>query len=150
MWHGLPIYEDYILTQHYFSIRFHYSLLGYRSQQWIHLYSIFSRRYPGDKSPAWEVGWEGGREEGRKDALFITFITFICNPAWDDIQQLLLPGQSPVDRHDITARVFRQRLKSLMDMPFQFQRLSHSNAWPGTASNKIKWVNKLWEGIHPQ
>lgn len=34
------------------------------------------------------------------------FITFTCNPAWDDIQQLLLPGQSPVDRHDITARVF--------------------------------------------
>jgi ATP-dependent DNA helicase PIF1 len=28
-----------------------------------------------------------------------------------------------VDRHDITARVFRQRLKSLMDMPFQFQIL---------------------------
>jgi hypothetical protein len=54
MWRGLPVYEDYILTQHYFSIRFHYSLLGYRSQQWIHLYSIFSGRYPGDESPAYE------------------------------------------------------------------------------------------------
>ncbi|GFT01986.1 helitron_like_N domain-containing protein [Trichonephila clavipes] len=43
------------------------------------------------------------------------FITFTCNPAWDDIQQLLLPGQIPADRHDVTARVFRQKLKSLMD-----------------------------------
>ncbi|GFW42940.1 helitron_like_N domain-containing protein [Trichonephila clavipes] len=35
------------------------------------------------------------------------FITFTCNPAWDDIQQLLLPGQSPVGRDDVTARVFK-------------------------------------------
>ena len=34
------------------------------------------------------------------------FITFTCNPAWDDIQQLLLPGQSSVDMYDIIARVF--------------------------------------------
>ncbi|CAH8529651.1 unnamed protein product [Dicrocoelium dendriticum] len=34
-------------------------------------------------------------------------ITFTCKPTWDDMQQLLLPGQSPVDRHDITARVFK-------------------------------------------
>lgn len=51
------------------------------------------------------------RQYGRLDL----FITFTCNPAWDDIQQLLLPGQSSVDRHDITARVFRQKLKSLID-----------------------------------
>ncbi|GFW77798.1 helitron_like_N domain-containing protein [Trichonephila clavipes] len=46
------------------------------------------------------------RHYGRPDL----FITFTCNPAWDEIQQLLLPGQSYVDRHDITARVFRQNL----------------------------------------
>ncbi|GFQ93852.1 helitron_like_N domain-containing protein [Trichonephila clavata] len=44
------------------------------------------------------------------------FFTFTCNPAWDDNQQLLLHEQSPVDRHGITARVFRQKLKSLMDL----------------------------------
>jgi hypothetical protein len=37
-----------------FSVRFHYSLLGYRSQQWLHLYNFFSRRFPGDESPAYE------------------------------------------------------------------------------------------------
>ncbi|GFU93907.1 helitron_like_N domain-containing protein [Trichonephila clavipes] len=31
------------------------------------------------------------------------FITFMFNPAWNEIQQLLLPGISQVDRHDITA-----------------------------------------------
>ena len=39
------------------------------------------------------------------------FTTFTCNQSWDEIQQLLLQGQSAVHRDDITARVFRQRLK---------------------------------------
>ncbi|GFU32744.1 helitron_like_N domain-containing protein [Trichonephila clavipes] len=43
------------------------------------------------------------------------FITFTCNPAWDEIKELLLTGQSPSDRHDISARVFKQELKSLID-----------------------------------
>ncbi|VDN02975.1 unnamed protein product [Onchocerca ochengi] len=51
------------------------------------------------------------RQYGRPDLL----ITFMCNPAWDDKQNLLLPRQSTMDRHDITARVFRQKLKSLMN-----------------------------------
>uniref|UniRef100_A0A183HES4 Helitron_like_N domain-containing protein n=1 Tax=Onchocerca flexuosa TaxID=387005 RepID=A0A183HES4_9BILA len=43
------------------------------------------------------------------------FITFKCNPVWDDMQNLLFPAQSPTDRHDITARVSRKKMKSLMD-----------------------------------
>lgn len=35
------------------------------------------------------------------------FITFTCNPQWIEIRQELFPG--------ITARVFKQKLKSLMD-----------------------------------
>jgi hypothetical protein len=36
----------YILTQYYvFSVCFHYSLLGYRSQQWLHLYSVSTTRF---------------------------------------------------------------------------------------------------------
>lgn len=35
------------------------------------------------------------------------FITFTCNHKWDEITELLLPGQSPSDRHDICARVFK-------------------------------------------
>lgn len=44
------------------------------------------------------------------------FIILTCNPAWNDVQQLLvLPGQSKVDWCDTAARVFKQKLKSLMD-----------------------------------
>ncbi|XP_065557607.1 uncharacterized protein LOC136025505 [Artemia franciscana] len=43
------------------------------------------------------------------------FIIFTCNPSWDEMQQLLLPGQSLFHRHDITARDFRQKLKSLIN-----------------------------------
>ena len=39
------------------------------------------------------------------------YITVTCNQSWDEIKQLLLQGQSVVHRHDITARVFRKKLK---------------------------------------
>lgn len=52
------------------------------------------------------------RNYGRPDL----FITFTCNPIWNEIKKCLLPGQSQTDRHDITARVFKQKLKSLMDL----------------------------------
>lgn len=51
------------------------------------------------------------RVYGRPDL----FITFTCNPQWDEIKKNLLPGQSASDRHDITARVFKQKIKSFMD-----------------------------------
>lgn len=52
------------------------------------------------------------RKYGRPDL----FITFTCNPQWADIKDNLFDGQKPTDRHDITARVFRQKLKALMDL----------------------------------
>ncbi|XP_052740613.1 uncharacterized protein LOC128198563 [Bicyclus anynana] len=52
------------------------------------------------------------RKYGRPDL----FITFTCNPQWDDIKNNLFEGQSTTDRHDITARVFRRKLKALMDL----------------------------------
>ncbi|XP_059051905.1 uncharacterized protein LOC131846585 [Achroia grisella] len=51
------------------------------------------------------------RHYGRPDL----FITFTCNPKWIEIVQLLFPGQTANDRHDITARVFRQKIRSLMN-----------------------------------
>ncbi|VDM98357.1 unnamed protein product [Onchocerca ochengi] len=65
------------------------------------------------------------RQYGRPDL----FITFTCNPAWDDIQNLLLPGQSPMDRHDITARVFRQKLKSLMNFMTKNKVFGSVHCW---------------------
>ncbi|XP_055542911.1 uncharacterized protein LOC129728491 [Wyeomyia smithii] len=51
------------------------------------------------------------RKYGRPDL----FITITCNPKWPEILRYLIPGQTSSDRHDITARVFRQKQKSLMD-----------------------------------
>lgn len=57
------------------------------------------------------------RKYGRPDL----FITFTCNPQWADIKDNLFDGQKPTDRHDITARVFRQKLKALMDLIVKLQ-----------------------------
>lgn len=46
------------------------------------------------------------RKHGRPDL----FITFTCNPAWTEIRKLLLENQAANDRHDIIARVFKQKL----------------------------------------
>ena len=42
------------------------------------------------------------------------FITMTCNSHWTDITNSLLPGQAPVDRPDIVARVFHAKLKELL------------------------------------
>ena len=65
------------------------------------------------------------RAYGRPDL----FITFTCNPTWDEIKELLLPGQSPSDRHDLIARVFKQKLKSLMDFIIKQQVFGETRCW---------------------
>ena len=35
------------------------------------------------------------------------FITLTCNPCWEEIKDLLLPGQQTSDRHDLIVRVFK-------------------------------------------
>lgn len=57
------------------------------------------------------------------------FITFTCNPQWIEIKQALFPGQSPIDRHDITARVFRQKLKSLMNLIVKHCVFGETRCW---------------------
>ena len=44
------------------------------------------------------------------------FITFTCNAKWKEIKDELLPGQTYIHRHDLTARVFRLKLLKLMDL----------------------------------
>lgn len=52
------------------------------------------------------------RVYGRPDL----FITFTCNPAWDEIfKAFLLAGQATSNRHKVTARFFKEKLKFLMD-----------------------------------
>ena len=57
------------------------------------------------------------------------FITFTCNQSWDKIQQLILQGQSAVHRHDITARVFRQKLKSLINYIVKLKVFGSVRCW---------------------
>lgn len=42
-------------------------------------------------------------------------LSHVTHPQWSEIKRELLHSQTPVDRHDITARVFKQKLKSLMN-----------------------------------
>lgn len=43
------------------------------------------------------------------------FITFTCNPNWPEITRNLKEGQTPVDRPDLVSRVFKLKLKELID-----------------------------------
>jgi hypothetical protein len=51
------------------------------------------------------------REYGKPDL----FITFTCNPKWDEITNHLKHNQTAADRPDLVARVFKRKLKSLID-----------------------------------
>ena len=67
-------------------------------------------------SPRWYV-------EQTQDALAIVramgkptaFLTLTANPKWPEITSSLEPGESPFDRPDIVARVFRAKLRGMMD-----------------------------------
>ncbi|GFV98002.1 hypothetical protein TNCV_4447631 [Trichonephila clavipes] len=52
------------------------------------------------------------RKYGRPDL----FITFTTNPKWDEITNELFTGQSASDRHDVVARVFKQKFKKMIDL----------------------------------
>jgi len=51
------------------------------------------------------------REFGRPDL----FITFTCNPKWEEIRSELQSFQTPSDRPDLVTRVFRFKLKDFID-----------------------------------
>ncbi|XP_050339716.1 uncharacterized protein LOC126766058 [Bactrocera neohumeralis] len=57
------------------------------------------------------------------------FVTFTCNPQWADITNNLYDGQKSTDRHDITARVFRQKVKALMDMIVKLKIFGPVRCW---------------------
>ena len=52
------------------------------------------------------------RKHGHPDL----FITFTCNPRWEEIVRELLPGQDPVDRPDLVDRVFKLKLNQLVQL----------------------------------
>ncbi|XP_015116448.1 uncharacterized protein LOC107040743 [Diachasma alloeum] len=50
------------------------------------------------------------RKFGKSDL----FITMTCNPNWREIQENLLPGQTPSDRPDLVSRVFHRKKDELI------------------------------------
>ncbi|UYV63109.1 hypothetical protein LAZ67_2003163 [Cordylochernes scorpioides] len=65
------------------------------------------------------------RKFGRPDL----FITFTSNPSWEELSAALLPGQKQLDRHDITARVFRQKLVKFIGALTKGQLYRATVAW---------------------
>jgi len=43
------------------------------------------------------------------------FVIFTCNPQWLEIKKALLFGQQPQDRPDLVTRVFKIKLKELIN-----------------------------------
>jgi hypothetical protein len=65
------------------------------------------------------------RNYGRPDL----FVTFTCNPKWQEIQEELFDGQAPSDRHDLLARVFRQKLIKLMNIVTKSHVFGPTRCW---------------------
>ncbi|GFV75175.1 ATP-dependent DNA helicase [Trichonephila clavipes] len=80
------------------------------------------------------------RAYGRPDL----FVTFTCNPTWNEIKELLLVGQSSSDRHDITARVFKQKLKCLMYFIIKHHVFGETRCW----MYSIEWQKRGLKHAH--
>ncbi|SCZ93878.1 BZ3500_MvSof-1268-A1-R1_Chr6-3g08945 [Microbotryum saponariae] len=62
------------------------------------------------------------------------FITMTCNPAWSEIVNALLPGQTASDRPDIVTRVFHGKLKAVLADVLGVRRA------PGVSGKVIAYV----------
>jgi len=62
---------------------------------------------------------------GRPDS----FVIITCNPMWDEIKELLLIGQSSSNHHDVSAHIFKQKLKSLMDLIVKHHVFGETRCW---------------------
>lgn len=64
------------------------------------------------------------REFGKPDL----FVTVTCNPEWAEILAELKPGQKVTDIPDIVSRIFRIKLKAILDMILKKNILGKVNA----------------------
>ncbi|KAL8614341.1 hypothetical protein ACOMHN_007679 [Nucella lapillus] len=74
------------------------------------------------------------RKFGRPDL----FITFTCNPKWDEIQRELFEGQDAKTRPDIISRVFHEKQKKLRWLLKEGQVFGTLKAWMYT----IEWQKR--------
>ncbi|XP_055306971.1 uncharacterized protein LOC129571224 [Sitodiplosis mosellana] len=122
-------------------IRFHQQSL--RSEEYIHLRDeINNDGNPEDVGqrfilPSTFTGSPRHMHEYAQDAMCYVrnyqrpdlFITFTCNPHWDEIKEHLFAHQSNTDRHDIIARIFKQKLKKLMDFIVKHKVFGNVRCW---------------------
>lgn len=74
------------------------------------------------------------RKHGRPDL----FITFTCNASWHEITRELKPGQPYSDRHDIVARVFKQKVTKFMDVLTKYHLFGPTRCH----MNSIEWQKR--------
>ncbi|GFU47500.1 helitron_like_N domain-containing protein [Trichonephila clavipes] len=127
-----------------------------RSEEYIHLRDAVAGNIDGNLNPndignafilpSSYIGSPRNMQEYMQDAMTYVrhygrpdlFITFTCNPIWEEIQTLLLPGQQAIHRHDLTARVFKQKLKSLIDFIVKYSIFGITRCWLYT----IEWQKR--------
>jgi len=66
------------------------------------------------------------------------FITFTCNSSWTEIKEELLAGQKPMGRHELTARVFKQKLVKLMDVLTKYHIYGETRCF----FNSVEWQKR--------
>lgn len=72
------------------------------------------------------------------------FITFTCNPKWSEIVSELITGQKSQDRHDIIARVFRIKVKKLINLITKEHIFGETLAYMYT----VEWQKRGLPHIH--
>ncbi|XP_050552549.1 uncharacterized protein LOC118277408 [Spodoptera frugiperda] len=120
-----------------------YNQLKLRAEEYIHLRDAINNNADAAEIgnsvilPSSYVGSPRHMQEYIQDALTFVreygrpclFITFTCNPKWPEIVSLLLPGQNSIHRHDVTARVFKQKLKSLIGFITKLHVFGRTRCW---------------------
>ena len=74
---------------------------------------MLPKSYPRSKA-FYEELYQDAMYMVRKMGLPDLFITFTTNPEWDQIKKNLAPGQRPIDRPDLIAKVFQAKFQSFM------------------------------------
>ncbi|GBP04279.1 hypothetical protein EVAR_6503_1 [Eumeta japonica] len=74
------------------------------------------------------------RKYGRPDL----FLTFTCNSSWPEIKEQLKYGQTSMDRHDIIARVFRQKQIRFIKVITKYHIFGTVRCWMYT----IEWQKR--------
>lgn len=137
-------------------IRFNQSEL--RSEEYIHLRDAINNDANGNDIgrmtilPSSYIGSPRHMHEYAQDAMAYVrhygkpdlFVTFTCNPQWCEIIDNLLEGQSATDRHDISARVFRQKVKKFMDFIIKHRIFGEVRCW----MYSVEWQKRGLPHIH--